>query len=120
MSEDTRDHKDSATTAGTAHEATTKPAEPTDDVVATKHQLKVGRRTLAYTATTGRVVLRDEVYEDGKFAGFKAKAEMSVTSYVVDGATAEPTAPGDVRVQRRSRAARACGCTWACSGRAAC
>ncbi len=83
MSDDTRDHKDSDTTK--AHESTTKPAEPSDDVVATKHELKVGRRPLAYTATTGRVVLRDEVYEDGKFVGFKAKAEMSVTSYVVDG-----------------------------------
>jgi carboxypeptidase C (cathepsin A) len=62
----------------------TKPAEPTDDVVASRHQLRVGRRTLDYTATTGRVVLRDEVYEDGTFTGFKAKAEMSVTSYVVD------------------------------------
>ena len=64
---------------------TAKPAEPTDDVVTTRHQLRVGRRTLDYTATTGRVVLREEVYEDGKFTGFKAKAEMSVTSYVVDG-----------------------------------
>ncbi len=67
-----------------AAERQSKPSEPVDDVVATKHHLKVGRRTLDYTATTGRVVLRDEVTEDGKFAGFKAKAEMSVTSYVVD------------------------------------
>lgn len=95
MSEDTRDHKDTATTARKAHDATTKPAEPSDDVVATKHELKAGRTTLAYTATTGRVVLRDEVYEDGKFAGFKAKAEMSVTSYVVDGpdGSADPKRP---------------------------
>jgi carboxypeptidase C (cathepsin A) len=84
VSDDTRDHKDKDTDHGKAHEST-KPAEPSDDVVATKHQLKIGRKPLAYTATTGRVVLRDEVYEDGKFVGFKAKAEMSVTSYVVDG-----------------------------------
>ena len=71
---------------GEKADATTKPAEPTDDLVATKHTLKVGRRTLAYTATTGRVVLRDEVYEDGVFTGFKAKAEMSMTSYVLDDA----------------------------------
>jgi carboxypeptidase C (cathepsin A) len=30
-------------------------------------------------------VLRDEVYEEGTFTGFKAKAEMSITSYVVEG-----------------------------------
>lgn len=63
---------------------TTKPADPKDDVVTTEHQLKVGRRTLHYTATAGRVVLRDEVYEDGVFKGNRAKAEMSVVSYVVD------------------------------------
>ncbi len=62
----------------------TKPAEPTDDVVTTQHTLRIGRKELAYTATTGRLVLRDEVYEDGTFTGFKAKAEVSITSYVVD------------------------------------
>ena len=48
----------------------TKPAEPKDDLVVTEHELKVGRKVLRYTATTGRVVLRDEVYEDGTFTGF--------------------------------------------------
>jgi carboxypeptidase C (cathepsin A) len=60
-------------------------APPVDDLVTTRHTVKVGRRTLRYTATTGRVVLRDEVYEDGVFKGFKPKAEMFVTSYVLDG-----------------------------------
>ena len=63
----------------------TKPAEPKDDLVVTEHELKVGRTVLRYTATTGRVVLRDEVYEESTFTGFKAKAEMSITSYVVEG-----------------------------------
>jgi carboxypeptidase C (cathepsin A) len=63
---------------------TARPAEPQDDVVTTRHSLRVGRRTLRYTATTGRVVLRDEVFEDGTFTGFKPKAEMSLTAYVVD------------------------------------
>jgi carboxypeptidase C (cathepsin A) len=70
------------------HATETKPSDPTDDVVASRHQLRVGRRTLDYTATAGRIVLRDEVYEDGTFTGYKPKAEMSLTSYVVD-------APGD-------------------------
>jgi carboxypeptidase C (cathepsin A) len=69
----------------TDSKAVTKPAEPKDDLVVTEHELKVGRTVLRYTATTGRVVLRDEVYEDGTFTGFKAKAEMSITSYVVEG-----------------------------------
>lgn len=62
------------------------PADPTDDLVPTHHTLKVGRRTLRYTAETGRVVLREEVLEDGTFKGAKARAEISVTSYVLDGA----------------------------------
>ncbi|MGI8458365.1 MAG: S10 family peptidase [Propionibacteriaceae bacterium] len=61
------------------------PAEPADDLVATHHELTVGDRTLGYTATCGRVVLRDEVYDDGTFVGVKAKAEMSLTAYVLDG-----------------------------------
>lgn len=79
------DEDEKATTNGKPGE-TTKPAEPTDDLVTTKHTLKVGRHTLAYTATTGRVVLREEVFEDGKFTGNRAKAEMSVISYVLDDA----------------------------------
>jgi carboxypeptidase C (cathepsin A) len=82
VTEDTRDHDRDKPATGTE---TMKPAEPTDEVVATKHHLRIGRETLDYTATTGRVVLRDEVYEDGRFVGFKAKAEMSLTSYVLDG-----------------------------------
>ncbi len=65
--------------------AETKRAEPQDDLVTTRHTVKVGRKTLRYTATTGRVVLREEVLEDGKFTGFQAKAEVSMTSYVLDG-----------------------------------
>lgn len=58
-----------------------KPVEPTDDLVTTSHTLG----DLNYTATTGRIVLREEVYEDEKFTGHKAKAEVSITSYVLDG-----------------------------------
>ena len=70
-------------TPGTASDGTT-PAPPEDDVVTTRHTLKIGRRTLRYTAMAGRIVLREEVLEDGVFKGHKANAELSVTSYVVD------------------------------------
>jgi carboxypeptidase C (cathepsin A) len=60
------------------------PVPPKDDLVTTRHTLKVGRRTLRYTATAGRIVLREEVFEDGVFKGHKAKAELGVTSYVLD------------------------------------
>ena len=62
------------------------PPEPKDDLVTTHHQLRVGRRKLAYTATAGRVVLREEEHKDGTFRGHKARAEISMTTYTLDGA----------------------------------
>ncbi len=55
--------------------------EPTDDLVTTHHETA----GLSYTATAGRVVLRIESHTDDKFDGHRAKAEMSMISYVVDG-----------------------------------
>ena len=64
----------------------TRPAEPTDDLVERKHTLSVGRKKLAYTTRTGRIVLREEILEDGKAAGFKPKATVFITAYTLDGA----------------------------------
>jgi carboxypeptidase C (cathepsin A) len=63
-----------------------KVPEPTDDLVTTRHTLTIPGRTLDYTATTGRVVLRKEVLTDGKFDGHQAKAEVFLTSYTLDDA----------------------------------
>ncbi|OLE25274.1 MAG: peptidase S10 [Actinobacteria bacterium 13_1_20CM_3_71_11] len=63
----------------------TKP-EPVDDLVTTAHMLRVGDRELAYTATTGRVVLRQEVHTDDAFDGHKPKAEVFLTAYTLGGA----------------------------------
>jgi len=65
----------------------TKPAPPTDDLVERSHKLTLARRrTLAYTSRTGRVVLREELIEDGKSQGHKPKATVFLTSYTLDGA----------------------------------
>lgn len=69
-----------------AAETTEIPAEPTDDIVTTQHTLTVKRKKLAYTAKAGRIVLRKEVVKDGKSEGFKAKAEVFITSYTLDDA----------------------------------
>lgn len=63
--------------------------EPTDDLVTTRHSLTIKRRTLGYTATAGRVVLREESVTDGAFEGHQAKAEVFVVAYTLDGA--DPT-----------------------------
>ena len=57
-----------------------------DALVTSRHTVTAGGRELAYTATTGRVVLREEVTEDGKTTGHEAKAEVFLTSYVLDDA----------------------------------
>jgi carboxypeptidase C (cathepsin A) len=75
---------ESQTTTETVTEVTKRPAEPVDDLATTTHTLRVGRRSLHYTAVTGRLVLREEVYEEGVFKGFRPKAEVSVTTYVLD------------------------------------
>lgn len=75
----TADEKDQGGT-----ESGTAPAEPTDDLVTTRHPVRLGRRRAEVTATTGRIVLREEVYEDGTFTGVKAKAEVFLTAYVLE------------------------------------
>lgn len=65
-----------------------KAPDPTDDLVERKHTLAIGRKKLAYTSKTGRIVLREEVVEDGKAVGFKPKASVFVTTYTLDGADA--------------------------------
>ncbi|MDT8911401.1 S10 family serine carboxypeptidase-like protein [Amycolatopsis sp. PS_44_ISF1] len=82
----------SDTTPAEPEDKTEKPAaadpapEPVDDLVTTHHILKVQERELAYTAQTGRVVLREEVVKDGKSAGHKPKAEVFLTTYTLDDA----------------------------------
>ncbi|MCP2253210.1 Carboxypeptidase C (cathepsin A) [Prauserella aidingensis] len=78
-----------STTAAETEPAATPQAEPTDDLVTTQHSITVKRRKLAYTAQTGRIVLRKEVLNDGTFDGHKPKAEVYVTAYTLDGA--DPT-----------------------------
>lgn len=70
-------------------EETTPAAEPTDDLVTTHHTTTVGKRKITYTATTGRMVLRQEDVTDGKSGGHKAKAEVFVTAYTMDEADPE-------------------------------
>ncbi|MHB1928617.1 MAG: S10 family peptidase [Acidimicrobiales bacterium] len=60
-------------------------ADPVDDLVTTSHVLATPAGDLRYTATAGRVVLREEVQEDDKWTGYRPKAELFVTSYVLDG-----------------------------------
>ncbi|HTW08074.1 MAG TPA: hypothetical protein VME46_11210 [Acidimicrobiales bacterium] len=65
------------------------PAEPVDDLVSTTHQLTSSPGGPSYHATAGRIVLREEVVEDGVFKGLRPKAEVFMVSYVLDTAEGE-------------------------------
>jgi len=60
--------------------------EPVDDLVTSQHVLRVDGRELPYTATTGRIVLRQESHTDDAFDGHAARAELFLTAYTLDGA----------------------------------
>ncbi len=62
--------------------------EPADDLATTSHTISAGGKELSYTATAGRIVLRTEGHTDDKFDGDQAKAEIFITSYVLDGGDA--------------------------------
>jgi len=61
-------------------------ASPSDDLVVTRRSLVTPAGELRYRAAAGRVVLREEVHEEGSFSGLTAKAEMFVTSYTLEDA----------------------------------
>ena len=59
---------------------------PTDDLVSTSHQLGIGRSRLKYTATTGRIVLREEVAHRRRVRRPPAAGRVFLTAYTLDGA----------------------------------
>lgn len=61
------------------------PPEPVDDLVTTEHRVRLASGDLAYTVTAGRVVLREERHDEGRFEGHRAAAELFVTAYVATG-----------------------------------
>jgi carboxypeptidase C (cathepsin A) len=64
---------------------------PADDLVSTRHTIMADGAELNYTATAGRLVLRTEGHTDDKFDGAEPKAEVFITSYVLD---ADESGPG--------------------------
>jgi len=75
---------ESTSTSGTPES----PKKPVDDLVTTQHSLTIDGRELNYTASTGRIVLRQEVLTDGASGGHQPKAEVFLTAYTLDGADA--------------------------------
>ena len=69
--------------------ATEKPVEtPTDEIVETKHTIVINGQSIAFTVTTGRIVLKEEAEkkgeEAGKSEGEKPKAAIFFVAYTRD------------------------------------
>ena len=63
-------------------------------LVTTEHKLKLGRRTLAYTATCGTLVLReDPADKDGQRSADKPRAELFFIAYTLERAKADRPRP---------------------------
>src|ERR1700704_2200381 len=80
-----KDNKDAAPAA-----SITAAAEPQERIVTTEHQLKLGKRTLEYTATCGTIVMRDytpsyDAKETGTRKPDKATASLFFTAYTLKG-----------------------------------
>jgi carboxypeptidase C (cathepsin A) len=74
-------------------EKDTKPEEkkeekpiPKDNIVTTKHSVKIGGQTVKYTVTTGTMVLKEEIHDKDKDAEIeKPRAQIFFTAYTKDG-----------------------------------
>jgi carboxypeptidase C (cathepsin A) len=62
---------------------TEKPA-PADQISVTRQRLKISGKTLAYTATCGTIVLREEAEKEGRSEGEKARASVFFVAYTLD------------------------------------
>ncbi|MFT4230467.1 MAG: hypothetical protein QM602_09275 [Microbacterium sp.] len=74
-------------TAETTSRPTDRVEEPLDalgDSVVTHHSIHSVAGTLAYTATAGRMVIREEAFENGAFQGNRPRAHVFVSSYVLE------------------------------------
>jgi carboxypeptidase C (cathepsin A) len=63
----------------------TPSSAPVDQRSETKHSIKVGGKTLAYTVVASSTTLREETDKDGKREGHKARAQMFSIAYTLDG-----------------------------------
>ena len=65
--------------------ASTDVANFKDQVAITRHKTKINGKTMAYTATCGTWVMREEHDKDGEHLGQKATSAMFFTAYTKDG-----------------------------------
>jgi len=58
---------------------------PKDNIVTSKHSVKIGGKTIKYTVTTGTMVLKEEIMDKDKDAEVeKARAQIFFIAYTKD------------------------------------
>jgi carboxypeptidase C (cathepsin A) len=62
------------------------PKPPAERIVTTQHRIEIEGRSLAFTATCGTVLLREDEVKDDKREPERARASMFFTAYTLDGA----------------------------------
>ncbi|MBO0811257.1 MAG: peptidase S10 [Microlunatus sp.] len=60
--------------------------DPVDYLVTSTGSIGAGDQRLDYQVSCGRMVLREEVIDDAKFGGHRARAEIFHIAYILDGA----------------------------------
>lgn len=71
-------------TAKTEEKKEEKPT-PKDNIVTTKHSVKIGGRTIKYTVTAGTIVLKEEIHDKDKDAEVeKPRAQIFFIAYTKD------------------------------------
>jgi len=61
-------------------------APPKDNLVESKHSVRINGRVIKYTATTGTMVLKEEIWDKDKEAELdKPRAQIFFTAYTLDG-----------------------------------
>jgi carboxypeptidase C (cathepsin A) len=70
--------------AATEDKPAEKKPDPIDQITVTRHRLKLGRRELAYTATCGTMVMREEAEKEGRSEGDKARSKVFFVAYTLD------------------------------------
>ena len=59
---------------------------PTDNIVETKHSVRIGGKTIKYTVTTGTIVMKEETHDKDKDAEVeKPRAQIFFIAYTMDG-----------------------------------
>jgi carboxypeptidase C (cathepsin A) len=85
--------KSPSTETNAASSAATVEKILADNIVTTKHSIKLGGKTLNYTVTCGTMVLKEEIEKDGAREGAKQKAEVFFIAYVRDRVSAVEKRP---------------------------